>query len=114
MMHFTTQVNTAIQSVENMRKTVKESTIPTGAAEVSTVETRPASVSLELHHEIAQFLYHEANLLDDWKFRDWLDLLGEDIHYAAVQRKRSLAVGQQLYALVALPLIQCQQNHFLR
>ena len=45
-------------------------------------ETALTPVSIELHHEIAQFLYHEANLLDDWKFRDWLDLLGEDIHYA--------------------------------
>ena len=45
-------------------------------------ETALTPVSIELHHEITQFLYHEANLLDDWKFRDWLDLLGEDIHYA--------------------------------
>lgn len=49
---------------------------------MSTVETRPASVSLELQHEVTQFLYHEAALLDDWKFRDWLNLLGEDIHYS--------------------------------
>lgn len=27
-------------------------------------------VSQELHHRITQFLYHEASLLDDWKFRD--------------------------------------------
>ena len=26
-----------------------------------------AQVSLELHHRISQFLFHEASLLDDWK-----------------------------------------------
>ena len=27
-----------------------------------------AQVSLELHHRISQFLFHEASLLDDWNF----------------------------------------------
>jgi 3-phenylpropionate/trans-cinnamate dioxygenase beta subunit len=40
-----------------------------------------SQVSLELHHQISQFLYREAKLLDDWKFRDWLDMLAEDISY---------------------------------
>ncbi len=26
-------------------------------------------------------LYREAKLLDDWKFREWLDLMAEDISY---------------------------------
>ena len=39
------------------------------------------SIGLELHHDISQFLYAEAQLLDDWKFRDWLDILSEDILY---------------------------------
>lgn len=43
--------------------------------------TRRASVPLALHHEITQFLYHEAALLDDWHFREWLALLSEDISY---------------------------------
>lgn len=38
-------------------------------------------VSLELYHQITQFLYHEAALLDDWKFRAWLDLLDDDLSY---------------------------------
>ena len=38
-------------------------------------------VSLQLHHQIQQFLYHEASLLDDWKFRAWLDLLDEEVRY---------------------------------
>ncbi len=38
-------------------------------------------VSMELHHEISQFLFYEAQKLDDWQFRDWLTLIAEDIHY---------------------------------
>lgn len=38
-------------------------------------------VSLELYHSISQFMYTEAKLLDDWKFREWLDVLAEDISY---------------------------------
>ena len=40
-----------------------------------------SQISLELHHQISQFLYQEAKLLDDWKFREWLDTLAEDISY---------------------------------
>jgi len=39
------------------------------------------SVSFELHHQISQFLYYEAALLDDWEFRTWLDLLDDDLRY---------------------------------
>ena len=34
-----------------------------------------SQISLELHHQISQFLYREAKMLDDWKFRDWLSVL---------------------------------------
>lgn len=44
-------------------------------------EARRFAVPLELHHEITQFLYHEAALLDDWQFRDWLALMSADIRY---------------------------------
>ncbi|MGB9190127.1 3-phenylpropionate/cinnamic acid dioxygenase subunit beta [Acinetobacter sp.] len=40
-----------------------------------------SQISLELHHEISQFLYREAKLLDDWKFREWLDVMADDISY---------------------------------
>ena len=36
---------------------------------------------LELKQEIEEFLYHEADLLDQRKFREWLDLLAEDLVY---------------------------------
>ena len=40
----------------------------------------PASI-VELQHEIEQFLYHEAALLAEREYRDWLDLFADDIHY---------------------------------
>lgn len=40
-----------------------------------------AKVSPDLQHEVEQFLYLEAALLDERRFREWLDLLGEDISY---------------------------------
>jgi 3-phenylpropionate/cinnamic acid dioxygenase small subunit len=38
-------------------------------------------VDVELQHEIEQFLYHEAQLLADREYQDWLDLFADDIHY---------------------------------
>ncbi|MFT4021136.1 MAG: 3-phenylpropionate/cinnamic acid dioxygenase subunit beta [Acinetobacter sp.] len=38
-------------------------------------------IGLELYHDISQFMYAEAQLLDDWNFRGWLDILAEDILY---------------------------------
>jgi 3-phenylpropionate/cinnamic acid dioxygenase small subunit len=38
-------------------------------------------VDVELQHEIEQFLYHEAALLADREYQDWLDLFADDIHY---------------------------------
>lgn len=43
--------------------------------------TRPLRVSVELQHEVEQFLYLEAALLDERRFREWLELLAEDIEY---------------------------------
>jgi ethylbenzene dioxygenase beta subunit len=37
--------------------------------------------SLVLHHEISQFLYREARLLDEERYNDWLALFSEDVHY---------------------------------
>ena len=46
-------------------------------------EQRPTvpRVDVELQHEIEQFCYHEAALLDSREFHDWLDLFTDDIHY---------------------------------
>lgn len=36
---------------------------------------------LRIHHEISQWLYREARLLDEEQFRDWLAMLAPEIHY---------------------------------
>src|SRR3990172_2130203 len=35
----------------------------------------------ELRREIEDFLYHEAELLDERRLREWLDLLTDDVRY---------------------------------
>jgi len=37
--------------------------------------------SLELKHEVEEFLYKESRLLDDGKFYEWLDLFTDDARY---------------------------------
>lgn len=34
-----------------------------------------------LHHEVAQFLYHEAALLDEWRLDEWFALMHPDVEY---------------------------------
>jgi 3-phenylpropionate/cinnamic acid dioxygenase small subunit len=34
-----------------------------------------------LHHEISQFYYHEAYLLDHQMYQEWVELLTEDVKY---------------------------------
>jgi 3-phenylpropionate/cinnamic acid dioxygenase small subunit len=49
---------------------------------------------LLLEREIEQFLYMEAELIDERRFTDWLDLLDEDIHYHMPVR-RNYKFGEQ-------------------
>lgn len=53
---------------------------------MTTDAVRPAAADLELHHEISQFLYREARLLDDRKFEDWLTMIADDVRYVAPVR----------------------------
>ena len=46
-----------------------------------------------LKQEIEDFLYHEADLLDQRRFKDWLDLLAEDLVYFMPIR-RNVKFGQ--------------------
>lgn len=41
----------------------------------------------ETTFEIEQWLYLEADLLDEWRFAEWLELLAEDLHYWAPVRE---------------------------
>lgn len=41
----------------------------------------PIRVTPDLQYEVEQFLYLEAALLDERRFREWLDVVAEDISY---------------------------------
>ena len=46
-----------------------------------------------LKADIEDFYFHEADLLDERKFRDWLDILADDISYFMPIR-RNVKFGQ--------------------
>jgi 3-phenylpropionate/cinnamic acid dioxygenase small subunit len=59
--------------------------------------TQRAEDTLErllLREEIEQFLYYEAELLDDRRFDDWINLIADDIHYHMPIR-RNVKYGEQ-------------------
>jgi 3-phenylpropionate/cinnamic acid dioxygenase small subunit len=45
-----------------------------------------AVVALLRHHNLAQFYYREARLLDDRKFNDWVELFTDDARYLVPTR----------------------------
>ncbi|MBB3044010.1 aromatic-ring-hydroxylating dioxygenase subunit beta [Nocardioides soli] len=47
-------------------------------------------VTMQVQHEVEQFLYAEAQLLDDWRYRHWFELMADDIRYRAPLRKNRL------------------------
>ena len=48
---------------------------------------------LLLEREVEQFLYMEAELLDDRRYNDWLELIADDIHYH-VPIRRNVKFGE--------------------
>ena len=50
----------------------------------------------DTHFEVEQFYYLEAELLDDGRFSDWLDLLAEDLDYWMPTRTNRLRRQQSL------------------
>lgn len=48
---------------------------------------------LLLKQDVEAFLYHEANLLDDRRYEEWLDLLAGDIRYW-VPMRRNVKFGE--------------------
>jgi 3-phenylpropionate/cinnamic acid dioxygenase small subunit len=42
---------------------------------------------LLLRQEVEDFLYHEAELLDERRYEAWLDLLADDVHYFMPMRR---------------------------
>jgi len=53
----------------------------------------PRVERLLLGQEIADFLYREAELLDERRYREWLDLLADDIRYWMPMR-RNVKLGE--------------------
>jgi 3-phenylpropionate/cinnamic acid dioxygenase small subunit len=45
------------------------------------------SAMMQLQYEIEQFLYQEAELLDQRRFNEWLDLLADDLVYFMPMRR---------------------------
>ncbi len=55
-----------------------------------TEATSAAQTTMEevvLKHELEQFLFKEARLLDERRLDEWLDLLAEDLHYWMPMRR---------------------------
>jgi 3-phenylpropionate/cinnamic acid dioxygenase small subunit len=52
------------------------------------------------HFEVEQFYYQEAELLDDGRFTDWLDLLADDLHYWMPTRSNRIR-RQQAFSIAA-------------
>jgi 3-phenylpropionate/cinnamic acid dioxygenase small subunit len=48
-------------------------------------------VGSELQHSIEQFLYLEADLMDDWKLEEWVELLADDFYYFVPTRQNRLS-----------------------
>lgn len=61
------------------------------------IQTATLEQTLErllLEREIEQFLYMEAELLDERRFSDWIELIADDIHYHMPLR-RNVKFGEQ-------------------
>ena len=50
----------------------------------------------DIHFEVQQFYYEEAELLDDGRFADWLELLADDVDYWMPTRTNRLRRQQAL------------------
>ena len=44
-------------------------------------DQRDAMARLLLEREVANFLYHEAEVLDERRYEEWLELLADDVRY---------------------------------
>lgn len=45
------------------------------------LEGSPSVDDMLLQHRVEEFLYYEADLLDQWRYEEWLDIATEDIRY---------------------------------
>src|SRR4051794_27404832 len=81
---------------------VSVSSAPTTPAQGTTRSAPPEAVapgamaSREVHFEVEQLYYLEAELLDHGRYSDWLDLLAEDLDYWMPTRTNRLRRQQAL------------------
>lgn len=60
-----------------------------------------ALADLQTHFEVEQFYYREAELLDDGRYTDWLELLADDLDYwmptrtNRIRRQQALATAKR-------------------
>ena len=57
----------------------------------------------ELRHQVEEFLYLEAELLDDRKLREWLELLTDDVRYWMPIRHNTLERPQEIVEELSKP-----------
>ena len=96
-MIFATDVVGVIESAD-----VTPFTPADAASERSPSLARPVTITtpeqtierLLFEREIERFLYREAELLDDRRFNDWIELVADDIHYHMPVR-RNVKFGEQ-------------------
>ncbi len=65
------------------------------------VESLDATRAMRLQYEIEQFLYHEAALLDERRFTEWLDLLDPELEYWMPVRS-TRALGDEAHEFAQL------------
>jgi 3-phenylpropionate/cinnamic acid dioxygenase small subunit len=61
---------------------------------MTTNATNTAIERLLFEREVEKFLFREAELLDDRRYNDWIELIAEDIHYHMPVR-RNVKFGEQ-------------------
>ncbi|OFB35856.1 benzene 1,2-dioxygenase [Mycolicibacterium sp. (ex Dasyatis americana)] len=68
----------------------------TDAADVSVAGRAGQRADRETHFEVEQFYFEEAQLLDDGRYTDWLELLADDLDYWMPTRTNRLRRQQAL------------------
>ena len=53
-----------------------------------------------VQREVEAFLYREAELLDDWRLEEWLDLFTEDCRYDVPAPDRPRGAANQTFSLI--------------
>ncbi|MDO5727166.1 MAG: 3-phenylpropionate/cinnamic acid dioxygenase subunit beta [Bowdeniella nasicola] len=67
----------------------------------ATDELEGTLVDLDTWYRLQQFYFYEAELLDDGRFADWLEIFDEDLHYWAptrsnrTRRQQALSIAKE-------------------